>query len=211
MARRGASSGEKRGPEGRWATAAGTLLAAATPPPPGAPTGDAGGEQWRAAETRSPRVEEEEDPPRAPSAAPLCRRALPQLQSPRPHHVAARGGAPPPLAPGSGMLRSRVVPGLRRRAKASPGLPPEPKERRRGTPRTQSTSPPLSSCPRLPLLHRMQRGKPDGKQWEFVGKDEVGEAFLVLAYHSPSSLVLLLSSPLARACHPDKETQVVSL
>lgn len=71
--------------------------------------------------------------------------------------------------------------------------------------------PPLPSCPRLPLFCRMQRGKPDGKKWEFVGKDEVRDAFLVLAYHSPPSHVLLLSSPVARACHPDKETRVVSL
>lgn len=143
LARRGGSSSEKRGSEGRWATAAGTLLAAASPPPPGAATGDAGGEQRRAAETRSPRAEEEEDPPRAPSAAPLCRGALPQLQSPRPRHVAARGGAAPPLARGAGMLRSRVMPGLRRRAKASPRPPPGPQERRRGTPGTQSSSPAL--------------------------------------------------------------------
>lgn len=140
---RGEVRAEKRGSEGRWATAAGTLLAAASPPPPGAGTGDADGEQRRAAETRSLKAAEEEDPPRAPSAAPLCRRALPQLQSPRPHHVAARGGAAPPLARGAGMLRSRVVAGLRRRAKASPWPPPGPQDRRRTTPRTQSSSPAL--------------------------------------------------------------------
>lgn len=208
--RRGASSSEKRGSEGQWATAAGTLLAAAFPPPPGAATGDASGEQRRAAETRSLRTEEEEeDPPRAPSVAPLCSRALPQLQSPRPHHVAARGGAAPPLARGAGMLRSRVMPDLRRRAKASPRPPPGPQERLRGTPRTQSSS--------TALLPTVTSAPPDAKRetgwkkWEFVGKDEVGEVFLVLACYSPSSLVLLLSSPLARACHPDKEMQVVSL
>lgn len=164
LARRGTSSGEKRGSDGPWATAAGTLLAAASPPPPGAATGDAGGEQRRTAETRSRRAEEEEDQPRAPSAAPLCRRALPQLQSPRPHHVAARGGAAPPLAPGAGMLRSRVVAGLRRRAKASPGPPPGPQERRRGTPRTQSSSPAF-----LPTVTSVL---PDAT-WE-TGREKVG-------------------------------------
>ncbi|MEJ1285606.1 hypothetical protein NN561_016602 [Cricetulus griseus] len=71
------------------------------------------------------------------------------------------------------MLRSRVVAGLRRRAKACPRPPPRRRERRRGTPRTQSTSPrlcppSLPACPRLPLLRRMHRGKPDRKEGEFV-------------------------------------------
>lgn len=164
LARRGASNSEKRGSDGPWATAAGTLLAAASPPPPGAATGVAGGEQRRAAKTRSPRAEEEEDQPRAPSAAPLCRRALPQLQSPRPHHVAARGGAAPPLARGAGMLRSRVVAGLRRRAKASPGPLPGSRERRRGTPRTQSSSP--------AFLPTVTSALPDAT-WE-TGREKVG-------------------------------------
>lgn len=98
----------------------------------------------------------------------------------------------------------------------TPKPPPGQLERRRGIPHTQSTSlrlcpPSLPACPRLPLLCRMHRGKLDRKEGElWTNMCRRGVSDSCLSFTS-ISLVLLLSSPLARACHPDKEMQVVSL
>lgn len=125
-----------------------------------------------------------------PALLPLCRGALQHLQSPRPHHVAARGGAAPPLAPGAGMLRSGVVAGLRRRTKAYP----QATTRATRAPEGDTSYPvhlpaPVSSfSARLPTV---TSALPDAS-WEtgpkrrgVCGQTCVGEAFLIPACHSP--------------------------
>ncbi|XP_077758726.1 uncharacterized protein LOC144316693 [Canis aureus] len=141
-------------------TAAAPRASSPPPPPPGAAaTGmrrprRPAGRRRRCRPGSYEAEEEEETSPRAPGAAPVCRRAPPPLQSPRPESRGrARGGgagAPPP-ARALGLLRRDAAavgprePGPRRRAPSRTSrLPPFPRvARERGTwPSRVSNRPP---------------------------------------------------------------------